>query len=67
VNNNTAACLSTAVLPNCTMTTLKKVPESGTLDATGSTWLWADNLRFGPSAHGQLGSMASSRAVNNPF
>lgn len=66
-NNNAAACLSTAALPNCTMTTLKKVPESGTLDATGSTWLWADNLRFGPAAQSQLGSMASSRAVNNPF
>lgn len=67
VNNNGAACLDTAVLPNCTVTTLKKVPESGTLDATAYTWLWADKLRFGPSAHSQLGSMAASRAVNNPF
>ena len=66
-NNNTAACLATAALPNCTVTTLKKVPESGTVDATAYSWLWADNLRFGPTGHGQLGSMAASRAVNNPF
>jgi outer membrane lipase/esterase len=67
VNNNTAACLTTAPLPNCTVTTLKKVPESGTVDAAAYTWLWADDLHFGPSGHGQLGSMAASRAVNNPF
>jgi outer membrane lipase/esterase len=66
-NYNTAACLATAALPNCTVTTLKKVPESGTVDATAYSWLWADDLHFGPSAHGQLGSMAASRAVNNPF
>ncbi|NKI97221.1 SGNH/GDSL hydrolase family protein [Rhizobacter sp. SG703] len=67
VNTNTAACLTTAALPNCTVTTLKKVPESGTLDAAAYTWLWADDLHFSPAAHSQLGSMAASRAVNNPF
>jgi lysophospholipase L1-like esterase len=66
-NINTAACLTTAALPNCTVTTLKKVPESGTVDATAYSWLWADDLHFSPAGHSQLGSMAASRAVNNPF
>ncbi|WP_056819576.1 MULTISPECIES: SGNH/GDSL hydrolase family protein [unclassified Rhizobacter] len=66
-NFNTAACVTTAALPTCTDTTLKKVPESGTLDATAYSWLWADDLHFSPAAHSQLGSMAASRAVNNPF
>jgi len=65
VNTNSAAC--TVALPNCTTSTLKKVPDSGSVDATSSNFLWADDQRFGPSAHGQLGTMAASRAVNNPF
>lgn len=67
VNINTAACLTTAVLPACTVSTLKKVPDSGTLDASAGTWLWADDTRFSPAVHSQLGQMAASRAVNNPF
>jgi len=67
VSTNVAACTDAAVLPNCSTTTLKKVPDSGSVDATSSNFLWADDLHFGPTAHYQLGSMAASRANNNPF
>jgi len=67
VSTNVAACTASAVLPNCSVNTLKKVPDSGSVDATSSNFLWADDLRFGPAAHYQLGSLAASRANNNPF
>lgn len=67
VNISAGSCLATAPLPSCTTSTLKKVPESGDADATAYGWLWADDLHFGPAAQGQLGAMAASRAVNNPF
>lgn len=30
-------------------------------------WLWADNLNLSPRGHARLGSLARSRAKNNPF
>ncbi|SHN05203.1 SGNH/GDSL hydrolase family protein [Rhizobacter sp. OV335] len=67
VNITDGSCLASAPLPTCTVSTLKKVPESGAADATAYGWLWADPLHFGPAAQAQLGAMAASRAVNNPF
>ncbi len=57
-NVTQAACAET--LPNCTTDTL--LPG-----ASASAWLWADNLRFGSSAHTQIGNSALTRAARNPF
>jgi outer membrane lipase/esterase len=57
--NSTAAACAVA-LPNCTTNTL--VP-----DATTSAFLWADARHLGPTGQGSLGSLAVTRAQNNPF
>lgn len=57
-NSTQAAC--TVALPDCTTSTL-------TLNATASTWLWADSLRLGPQGHAQIGNAALSRVARNPF
>ncbi len=59
-NSTDAACLSTAPLPDCTANTLKA-------DALTSVWLWADDRHFGVNVHSVLGSLAATRAQNNPF
>lgn len=59
-NVTDAACLSTAVLPDCTTSTL-------TDTATASTWLWADTLRPGYPLQSRLASSALDRARRNPF
>jgi outer membrane lipase/esterase len=38
--------------------------NSGT---NAAQWLWADNLRYTPCGHAQLGNAALNRAFNNPF
>lgn len=35
--------------------------------ASATTWLWADTLRLGPTGQARLGSIAVTRARNNPF
>jgi lysophospholipase L1-like esterase len=35
--------------------------------ASPTTWLWADTLRLGPTGQARLGSIAITRARNNPF
>ena len=62
--NETAGCLSTAVLPKCTDNTLVTIESTST---TASSFLWADATHLGPTAHKQIGSTASSRAQSNPF
>ena len=59
-NINTAACLSTAVLPNCTSATL----VSG---ADASAWLWSDVTHLSAGGHSRLGEAARVRATGNPF
>ncbi len=59
-NINTAACLSTAVLPNCTSATL----VSG---ADPSGWLWSDATHLSAGGHSRLGEAARVRATGNPF
>ena len=59
-NINTAACLSTAVLPNCTSATL----VSG---ADPSGWLWSDSTHLSSGGHSRLGEAARVRATGNPF
>ena len=57
-NTTLAACA--VALPNCSTNAL--VP-----DAVNATWLWADNRHFGAGGHASLGSLALTRARNNPF
>jgi outer membrane lipase/esterase len=54
-----AACVPAALL-TCTNKTLQP-------DATSYNWLWAGPVEMSPGAHAQLGSLAASRAVNQPF
>ncbi len=55
-----AACLATAATPNCTTATL----VSG---ATAAGYMWADALFPGPTTQARFGTLAASRARNNPF
>jgi outer membrane lipase/esterase len=57
-NTTLAACA--VALPNCSTNTL--VP-----DAVNATWLWADGRHLGATGQASLGSLAVSRAQNNPF
>jgi outer membrane lipase/esterase len=59
-NTNTAACLSTAVLPNCTSATL-------VAGADANAWLWSDATHLSASGHSRLGEAARVRATGNPF
>jgi len=59
-NTTLAACKTTAPLPNCTTDTLVD-------EAVGAVWLWADDRRLSASAQAGLGSLAVTRAQNNPF
>jgi outer membrane lipase/esterase len=55
-----AACLPTAVLPDCRTNTLAT-------GATSASHLWADDLRPGQTLQSRMGSLAEFRAKNNPF
>ncbi|MES3013598.1 MAG: hypothetical protein V4750_07720 [Pseudomonadota bacterium] len=59
INNTTQPACSVA-LPRCTTNTV-------VADAVNSVWLWADSRRLGPIGQSSLGSLARSRAENNPF
>ena len=55
-----AACLDLPLPPNCTTATLNT-------GAGPFNWLWATELQLSPGGHLQLGSLATSRAQNQPF
>jgi outer membrane lipase/esterase len=55
-----SACLDLPLPPDCTTQTLKA-------GATASTWLWANETQLTPKGHLQLGSLATTRARNQPF
>jgi hypothetical protein len=57
-NSTDAAC--TEALPDCSANTLVE-------DASSPSYLWADAYRMAFGGQNQLGSLARSRAVNNPF
>jgi outer membrane lipase/esterase len=61
-NITDAACATPT--PECTTATL--APAGGT-PVPYTTYLWADDLQFTPSAHDRLGLAAEGRAKNNPF
>jgi hypothetical protein len=58
--SNTTQVSCTVALPNCSTNTLVS-------DAVGASWLWADNRHLAVGGHASLGSLALSRAQNNPF
>jgi len=58
--NNTTQAACAVALPQCTTNTL-------VADAINSVWLWADNRHLGANGQASLGSLARSRAQNNPF
>lgn len=59
-NVTEAACLESSALPLCTDKTLVTNASSG-------TWFWASATLMGPGGQARLGSLAQSRAINNPF
>ena len=52
--------LATAALPACDTTTL-------VTGATGTNYMWADDLHPGPTWHTRVSFFAVARARNNPF
>lgn len=59
-NVTEASCLSTVTILNCTTATL-------VTGASSSSYLWANDYLYGPAGQQNLGSLAITRAVNNPF
>ncbi len=57
---NTTLVACAVALPNCSTGTL--VPA-----AASANWLWADNRHLSATGQASLGSLALSRAQNNPF
>jgi hypothetical protein len=62
--NDATADVSDAVL-GCTLLTLRVLAD-GTTPAL-SSWLWADRVHLAPLGQSTLGSLAVTRANNNPF
>jgi outer membrane lipase/esterase len=54
------ACLETAPVPNCTTLTLNTGADT-------ASWLWADDLRLAYGGQSRLGTLAATRARDNPF
>ncbi|HEY4080494.1 MAG TPA: SGNH/GDSL hydrolase family protein [Burkholderiaceae bacterium] len=55
-----AACLPNVAIQNCSTKTLFP-------NASGDTWLWANNVLLSSGGQARLGSLAVTRAQNNPF
>jgi len=55
-----ASCQSTVAITECT-------PKTLVTDASADTWLWASDTQLGPAGQQRLGSLALTRARNNPF
>lgn len=55
-----SACRTTVAPQDCTTDTLQP-------DASETQWLWAGDLYLGPTAQQRIGSLAITRARNNPF
>lgn len=59
-NVTESACRSDVAPQDCTTETL-------VTDASAAQWLWAGDTLLGPSAQQRIGSLALTRARNNPF
>lgn len=69
-NVTTAACANAAPPPATSPDALLACTNGagGLVEgATATTWLWADALRPAPAGQARLGTLAISRARNNPF
>lgn len=55
-----ASCLGTVTMPDCTTATL-------VTNATAAGYMWASGVFPGPTVQARLGTIAASRARNNPF
>jgi phospholipase/lecithinase/hemolysin len=67
---DTAACDAQHVSPLtlCDSTTMVSDTRSTpAVPASGSSWLWADDLHVSSGGHSSLASLALSRATGNPF
>lgn len=55
--------------PSCAAASLPPVCTDKTLvtNATASGWMWAGDTLLGPGEQARIGSLARSRATNNPF
>lgn len=72
VNTTLPACLPSAPLPTCSSLTLGTnagaVPPPATPTAADAvTWLWSDTTHLSAGGQLGLGSLAVTRALNNPF
>lgn len=63
--SNVRSVLCAVALPDCSPNTFTEDAEDD--DATAFNYLWADDTRPSPGFHQRLGSLALSRARNNPF
>ncbi|PTT77320.1 hypothetical protein DBR42_25350 [Pelomonas sp. HMWF004] len=59
-NVTQAACRNDIAPQDCTTETL-------VTDASVTQWLWAGNTLLGPAAQQRIGTLALTRARNNPF
>ena len=71
-NTTLASCLPTAPLPTCTTQTLGNdaaaIPTPTVVNnASAATWLWADATHLSAGGQASFGSLAVTRARNNPF
>ena len=71
-NTTLAACLPSALPPACSTETLGTdaaaiPPPTVTSQANALTWLWADSTHLSVGGQSGLGSLAITRARNNPF
>lgn len=55
------------VAPTAQTASAPATPGTLVTGATVSNYLWVDHYRFGVDAHNRIGSLAITRAVNNPF
>lgn len=71
-NTTLGACLATALPPACSTLTLGDdsaalPPPTVVSLANALTWLWADSIHLSAGGQAALGSLAITRARNNPF
>jgi len=67
VNGTSNATFSNTTLPACAIALPRCTTNTLVPDAVNATWLWADGRHLGASGQASLGSLAVSRARNNPF
>lgn len=70
VNTTESICAAPGApgaVPNCDLSNLDTQGTTKTTTNYGYDWLWADDTHLGANAQSRLGSLAVSRARNNPF